>query len=437
MSHSWFSSLLPPSSAFILLCKSQLELLTEVLQADWSGIYLTQRWGEDDSTQFLPIVRYPEPGFWPGQNVLEHPSVSLPSLSWSQLSLASMGEIEADQFVANALESSAQNQIVLPLIYEKIVIGVLVIGRITPPFHPSELTQIEKIAQTLAIACFLDQRQIWYQKQLEQQYHQQNLQRDLLDNLLHQLKNPLTALRTFGKLLLKTLLPDVREEKAVQGILQQSDRIEDLLHQFEQEMNLLTMNSISPMTPALPETPVNKLLLPSATSNLDNLEPVKIETILNPLILAARAIAAEKGIDLRTSLPADLPAIWANSPALREVLSNLIDNALKYTPEAGKVEVIVKQKSEETEQEGVEILIADTGYGIPEQDQGRVFERHYRGVQEKGEIAGTGLGLAIVKDLVEQMQGKIDFLSPNPKQHNQAYPGTIFRVWFPTCYESD
>ncbi len=73
------------------------------------------------------------------------------------------------------------------------------------------------------------------------------------------------------------------------------------------------------------------------------------------------------------------------------------------------------------------IAIADTGYGIPNEDIEHIFERHYRGIQDKGTIQGTGLGLSIVKDFIEQMNGKIEVISPNSLTNYQQ--GTTFKVW--------
>lgn len=423
--------LFSPSSEFIALCQSQIELLAQGLKADWSAVYLTQGWGEGQVTKLLPVVVYlqTEPLLQQDTPITtlpemgtENESIMLPAMELTQ------DKTDSVEFFSSELGeafSQQHNQVILPLIYEEIVMGLLVTRREQPDWEGAELAQIEKIAKTLAIARFLDQRQVWYQQQLQEQYAKQAVERDRLDNLLHQLRNPLTALRTFGKLLLKRLLPDERQQKAVQGIIRESDRIQDLLHQFEQEIELLTMDSLSPTPIALPQaTPIGaSLLLPSASLALESLT---IESVLEPLLISAQAIAQEKHLELSCYIPRTLPMIQGNSKALREVLSNLIDNGIKYTPSGGKIEVSIILRNG---QEGVQI--SDTGYGIPWEDQKHIFERRYRGVQEQGEIPGTGLGLAIVKELVEQMDGKIELISPNNKSQDKSCPGTTFIVWFP------
>jgi len=124
-----------------------------------------------------------------------------------------------------------------------------------------------------------------------------------------------------------------------------------------------------------------------------------------------------------------LPLVRVNIKALQEVLSNIIDNALKYTPQGGKIYIQAGQ--EKLNFQG--IAISDNGPGIPQEDLVHLGERHYRGVQAQTEIPGTGLGLAIAKQLIEQMQGEIEIFSPaiNSKLTSPNTPGTTFIIWLP------
>ncbi|HEY9707260.1 MAG TPA: sensor histidine kinase, partial [Oculatellaceae cyanobacterium] len=133
--------------------------------------------------------------------------------------------------------------------------------------------------------------------------------------------------------------------------------------------------------------------------------------------------------------------------ALREVLSNLIDNALKYTPSGGQVNIRVGEKRQTAQGVMIGIAVSDTGPGIPPQDLEHLFERHYRGVQAATAIPGSGLGLAIAKELIEQMHGDIEVFSPaqpvlakqnldsaidNAPKHSGL--GTTFIVWLLISY---
>ena len=163
----------------------------------------------------------------------------------------------------------------------------------------------------------------------------------------------------------------------------------------------------------------SNFLLPSSAAELSQID---LQTIFLPLLNTAKAIAREREIELIIDLPATMPQVKGDAAALREIFNNLLDNALKYTPHGGKIQLNLATKPKM-----LGILIADTGYGIPLEVQGRIFERHYRGVQEQSDIPGTGLGLAIAQELATKMQGEIELISPNSLSANS--PGTTFIVW--------
>ena len=133
--------------------------------------------------------------------------------------------------------------------------------------------------------------------------------------------------------------------------------------------------------------------------------------------------------DRNQTLQVDVPksSIWvlADRSALTEVVINLLDNASKYTPVGGQIWVELDDYSDR-----VELWITDTGYGIPKDDQNRLFERHYRGVQAQSTIAGTGLGLSIARELMRQMNGEIMVFSPPPIDHavGKLQSGTSLQV---------
>ncbi|NJK47408.1 HAMP domain-containing histidine kinase [Candidatus Gracilibacteria bacterium] len=453
MSHS-HPLFIPPSSELIALCQSQIALLTQWLKADWSAVYLTEEILEGSDTHLIPIAVYPQTdSMWKSGNRLRIlPEVWNRVTSSMPLLLGSSSEslncpprtakgdradedkqLDLPQSLWKDSSMKEQNQMIFPLMDEDRVMGLLVTRRKDRQWKPKELSQIEKIAKTIELASLLDRRQGWYEQQLNQQARIQRLQRDRLDNLLHQLRNPLTALRTFGKLLLKRFMPDDRNRSVIQGILREGDRLQELLQEFERDLD-----AAHPDTDSL-TLDANTLSLPEASSVPDSaalllgnslsLEAIAVKDILEPLLVSAGAIAQEKAVNLDAKIPSNLPLVQANSRALREVLSNLIDNALKYTPAGGKVQIVAGL--ERTDKTGTwqGIAVCDTGYGIPPQDLEHLFERHYRGVQARGDIPGTGLGLAIAKELIEQMQGKIDLISPNNLNPNNTFPGTTFIVW--------
>ena len=426
------------SPEFTNLCQSQITLLNKGLNAVWTAVYLTEAIDEDWQTNLVPVAIYPRQdcGMFP-----ELPPIRLSELQQQLTGDSSSLLLPKASLAGNSpttTSSSGEKQLaekrrlILPLIYEDTVMGLLVTGRKDRDWQSEELKQVKAIAQTLAIARFVELKYEWSQEQLISEQNLRHIERDRLDDLLHQLRNPLTAIRTFSKLLIKRLLPEDRNYSVAKSILAQSDRFSELLQQFEagnneQQSNSLPVTLSTTSVPLLAESSRQKsnFLLPESDKISQS---IAIEKVLEPILITAKAIAEEKKIDLQAKIPQDTTCIKANSKALREVLNNLIDNALKYTPAGGKVEIAIEI---DTISLLVGIAIKDTGYGIDGGDRDRIFERHYRGIQAEGDIPGSGLGLAIAKELVEQMQGKIELISPNNLAEDSDAPGTTFIVWLP------
>jgi len=329
--------------------------------------------------------------------------------------------------------------------------GVLVSWRRDRPWYTTEHHQLEEFAQTLALACVLDQRGQWLTSRLESRHRSQQQQSERFHELLHQLRNPLTALRTFGKLLLRRLDADNKNRSLASGIVRESDRMQELLGYFDD-----TLKSVDAEIAAESTTP--SLLPPSnaplpATSAASTTTTAQyfggtlkcqscdLPSLLSPLLESAVPLAEERQRTLLPQpFPKQVPPVWADPNALREVVSNLLENALKYTPTHALIWVQIGLSSylEASQPCFQGILVGDTGPGIPGPDQPHIFERHYRGVQAQGDVGGTGLGLAIVADLVAEMQGTIEVYSPLsecPWPLPDALPqaaadrGTAFVVW--------
>ena len=417
-------------SEFAALCQSQIKLLQKGLGAMWSAIYLTKEQAQSQEKQLLLFAIYPhhKSKFPPHITDIELPEI------WQQLAnpkkiapSTSLIDREANNnLVAPELQPElATKQLILPLVHEGAMMGLLITTREDRHWKAQELEQIKAIAQTLAIARFMEQQSQWYREQLSLQQEIARWQQEQLGNLLHQLRNPLTALQTFSKLLLKRLLPEDRNQSITQNILRQSDRLAQLIDRFateveEQASEIPVISTTSVRLSEETPQPTN-FLLPGKTESLE------LASILEPLLITIKAIADSQEIELVTDIPTDLPQVKGNAQALREVLSNLLDNAVKYTPSKGQITVRIEPKDNL-----LKISIEDTGYGIPEADREHLFTRYYRGVQAQGDIPGTGLGLAIAKETIEQMQGDIEVISPNNRSNNSQFPGTIFTVWLST-----
>jgi two-component system phosphate regulon sensor histidine kinase PhoR len=222
----------------------------------------------------------------------------------------------------------------------------------------------------------------------------ERLRRDFVANVSHELKTPLTVIKVNVETLLAGAADDPEARAPFLDQIQvQAERLHALI------LDLLSLARIE-----------------SGAAALD-FESVALE----PLIAAelerhrSRAKAHHQVVEI---LPPERPAaVWADREALVTILDNLVDNALKYTPDGGRISVRWSAA------DGFGILeVEDTGVGIPEDDQPRVFERFYRVDKARArELGGTGLGLSIVKHLVETMGGTIGV---------ESTPGRGSTFWF-------
>ncbi len=459
--------LMPASSEFVKLCRSQVAIAVS-LGAKFSAVYLTQELVEGSEAKLVPIAVYPETSAESEENQglrlqssessTVKPVPRLLAQPVEPVEESTVGAIAPEPLPGNERSShqcqgpenvwQQRRQIVTPLIHEGAVMGLLVSGRQDRPWNEREEAQIQQIARTLALACILDQRSQWMQQELGTSRQIQAQVYDTMHNLLHQFKSPLTALRTFGKLLARRLVPEDKNRNVAFSIVRESDRLQELLGQFDRtvdtgEAHLKLRSGTSEKAMSNVESIRHSPLSLSPAANLE--ESCFVAEVLKPLLISAEAIASERNLKLVADMEANLPPVSANDRALREVLSNLIDNALKYTPAGRQIYIKVRYKAADGDRAGysqlpaIAVAVSDTGSGIPPQDLEHLFERHYRGEKAQTEIPGTGLGLAIARDLVRQMQGEIEVFSPVnpewlPSSETHLYPtdrGTTFVVWLP------
>jgi signal transduction histidine kinase len=147
------------------------------------------------------------------------------------------------------------------------------------------------------------------------------------------------------------------------------------------------------------------------------LEKTDTVSLIREVVELYQYVAEDKGVTLSTALPHTLYA-WMDSNRIRQVLANLVDNAIKFTPAGGSIEVEASAAGT-----GVMIRVMDTGIGIPAQDLPKIFDRLFRGEKSRSH-RGLGLGLSMVQAVVRAHQGSIEVES-NPGK------GSIFRVFLP------
>nr|WP_229521286.1 sensor histidine kinase [Massilia sp. IC2-477] len=225
------------------------------------------------------------------------------------------------------------------------------------------------------------------------------MQKRFIADAAHQMKTPLAGMRMQSELALRQVDPDEIHRS-----------LEQLAKSSESATRL-----------------VNQLLALARAENQPHTGLAFEELDLAQLARATVQDWVQASFSHRIDLgfePADAPLLIAgNALMLRELLSNLIDNALRYTPQGGSVTVRVRRDGEHALLE-----VEDTGPGIAPSERAHVFERFYRILGSN--VQGSGLGLAIVREIAQQHGAEIDIFN-NPRSHSNKYPGSLFRLTFP------
>jgi two-component system, OmpR family, phosphate regulon sensor histidine kinase PhoR len=208
----------------------------------------------------------------------------------------------------------------------------------------------------------------------------ERIRRDFVANVSHEFRTPLTAIQGFAETLIGGAMDDPQNRGRFLGIILEHSRrlarlTEDLLRLSQMDAEQLELE----------------------------IRAVSVSQLIESCYETAQRRAAEKSLSLSLHVPSHLPDVAADNRRLQEVVQNLLDNAIQYTLPGGKIVL-----SAETRNDEVTFTVADTGIGIPQADQPRIFERFYRvDVARSREAGGTGLGLSIAKHLVEAHSGRI------------------------------
>lgn len=219
----------------------------------------------------------------------------------------------------------------------------------------------------------------------------QQAQRDFLTNVSHDLKTPLTSIQGYSQSIIDGVNPP---HEAAPVIYAEALRMSRMVNRL---IELVQMQS--------GQLPLRKTRL-------------NLSDVARGVAQRLSVVAAEKRIQL-TALTPPTADILADGDRLEQVLDNLIGNAIKYTGEGGEIYVETRQMPD-----GVQLIITDTGEGIPYEHIERVFERFYRVDESRVTEDGTGLGLSITQEIVHLHGGQIDVQSV-------AGRGTRFTIWLP------
>jgi two-component system phosphate regulon sensor histidine kinase PhoR len=228
--------------------------------------------------------------------------------------------------------------------------------------------------------------------------HLEQMRSDFVANVSHELKTPITSVKGFAETLLSDEVTDKETEKQfLQIILDESVRlnrlIQDLLYLSKIEKNSLPLN----------------------------IEKIELRQFINDIVATLQTSIHDKNIVITLPDPREETVIEGDQDRLKQVILNLVSNAVNYSYENSSIKIDVEDNNDDT----VKIYISDHGIGIPSESLDRIFERFYRVDKARSRHSGgTGLGLAIVKHLVETHQGEI-------KVDSIEHEGTTFTLILP------
>jgi two-component system phosphate regulon sensor histidine kinase PhoR len=228
-----------------------------------------------------------------------------------------------------------------------------------------------------------NQKALEHEQELVDQLRDLNRQKDdFVSSVSHELRTPITSILGFSEVLEDAVTePEAREYVTV--IQRNARRLADLVE------DLLELGSMSASTP------------------MKDSEAVDLHRVILDCVQEQSTMAKSRGVIVSTSFDRQSPFVQSVSHDLTRIVSNILSNAIKFSHPGGGVDVATSCTDEE-----VQLVISDTGPGIPAEDVERVFERFYRSPAEALRvIPGTGLGLPIVKSLVERHGGRITLVS--------------------------
>ena len=365
------------SNRFLTLVKQQLQSFSGVEALDKLVVYIAQS-SEGDAPSFTMLDQWPaESGQLP--EIADDPILRIP----------------------------APERHWFPLRHDDLLLGVLRAEQHRESAWSDQLDRrLQASASALAYSLGLELERSRLLDELHQQRQQMNL-------VVHQLRNPLAALRTYAQLLLRRLGPEHLQRPLVTGLLQEQAQ----LARYITSLDLIGQENL----PHGPEAPA-PLLLPQVTSEGPGLT---IEQLLQPLVARAAATAALQNRVWQT--PDHWPA-WTqeirpdDDAVISEIVANLLENAFRYSPSGCPLGLSLLERS---------ILIWDGGPPIPEQEQKLIFRKGERGSSSKDQ-SGSGLGLALARHLAEERGGAL-VLHTHPNQLDPSLPsrGNAFLLSLP------
>lgn len=290
---------------------------------------------------------------------------------------------------------TTRSMLVLPILREGRVIGIIDLESTEPDYFASDdVSFVRLLVNHAAIA--IENAQLFEQVKWANQ-----AKTVFMNTASHELKIPMTSIKGYAKLLKMGAGGELSEQ--------------------QQEFLTVIMNNVDRMTGL-----VNDLLdvsrIEAGRIRLE-IQDVQMRDVIEEVIQSVHNQIESKHLDLNLAIADDLPEVRADYNRMIQIVTNLVSNAYKYTPEEGQIKVTAQPYNGTLE--GIAVTVADTGFGISEEDQAKLFTTFFRsGDQNIRDEPGTGLGLVITKNMIESHGGELSFES-------QLGQGTAFTFTIP------
>lgn len=454
------------SEEFTTLCKEQLELLQATIPNVASGTVLFRReHATTGALEFIPVATYPnDPRVWIAHGAIASEPVGsrvLPGgipADWILPDYPFLNEEDARLgFVGN------DGSLCVPIMFSSVVAGSLVLRRApavpkTRAWAESDVARVRIVARSIALAAQLEGRWLAASQALRQDSDVLQSLGELIRGTVHQIRSPITALVTFGRVLLRRLPVGDENRSIAKSILVEGFRLDDLLGPLDEAGDRLQLPAVESAISGeeqIYETWESQFVEGSIgtgqggdeVSVIDLVPEEKlspelfwISDILLPIAEANEELAEARGRTFVFDIDEDAPPVMGHEKGIREVVHNFLDNAIKYTPRGGVIGMRAGVAPEDPDV--VEIVVWDTGPGIGYSEQSTVWHHGQRGAAGlSSDESGSGLGLAIAKNLVEHQNGELTLVSPIPSEELSSLlgdkkvedeedfgPGSLFRV---------
>jgi len=262
------------------------------------------------------------------------------------------------------------------------------------PLSPARWQRIRALfAELVAVAGYVLERE-----------HVGRMHRQRVSQVSHELRTPLSSVLAFCEMLADGDAGELNRKQShfVRRIATNGERLQRIVE------DLLAISRLD------------------AGMGRVNVKRVSVAGLLKDTVLNFQPRAEARSIQLQVEVRGSLPPVMTDPERFQQALSNLVDNALKYSPEGSEVRVWAEHHPEGEKAGWVQVGVTDQGPGIPPAEQGQVFGEFYRcqGLSRDQEAKGSGLGLAIVKRIMELLGGKVEL-------HSEVGKGSTFSLWVP------